>query len=76
MRDMEALIEEMHACDRCVVDSVERIRRISANTAALTGQVADSLTEQLGGIRTAAVRIDDLSSVSAEMEQEMTKFKL
>lgn len=29
-------------------------RRISANTVALTGQITDSLTEQLGGIRTAA----------------------
>ncbi|MDE6916668.1 MAG: methyl-accepting chemotaxis protein [Lachnospiraceae bacterium] len=76
VHDMEALIHKMHACDRCVVDSVERIREISAKTAALTGQVADSLAEQLGGIRTAAIRIDNLSNVSKEMEQEMTKFKL
>lgn len=73
---MEDLIMEMHQCDRSVVSAVERIRDISANTAELTGRVADSLEEQLGGIRTVAHHIDNLSKVSEEMEQEMTRFQL
>lgn len=73
---MEELVVEMHKCDRSVVHAVERIRDISINTAELTGKVADSLEEQLEGIRHVAKRVDNLSSVSEEMEQEMTKFKL
>lgn len=76
VRSMEDLIVEMHQCDRSVVNAVERIRNISANTAELTDKVADSLEEQLKGIRNVAKRIDNLSTVSEEMEQEMTKFKL
>lgn len=73
---MEELVVEMHKCDRSVVHAVERIRDISINTAELTGKVADSLEEQLEGIRHVAKRVDNLSRVSEEMEQEMTKFKL
>ena len=73
---MEELVVEMHKCDRSVVHAVERIRDISINTAELTGKVADSLEEQLEGIRHVAKRVDSLSRVSEEMEQEMTKFKL
>lgn len=73
---MEELVDEMHACDRAVVHAVERIREISTNTSELTEKVADSLEEQLNGIRSVAKRVDNLSLVSEEMEQEMTKFKL
>ncbi len=73
---MEELIEEMYQCDQAVVVAVERIRDISANAAEITEGVADSLEEQLNGIRGVAKRVDDLSMVSVEMEQEMTKFKL
>ena len=73
---MDELIKEMHHCDRYIVGAVERIRNISTKTAALTEKAADSLEEQLIGIRNAAKRIDNLSTVSEEMEQEMTKFKL
>lgn len=73
---MEGLIEEMHECDRSVVEAVGRIRDISGNTAGLTQQVADSLEEQLDGIRSVARGIERLSGVSEEMKQEMTKFKL
>lgn len=73
VRGMEELIEEMHQCDLLVVHAVERIQSISANTAGLTEKVADSLEEQLGGIRNVARRIDHLSKASEEMEQEMTK---
>lgn len=73
---MEELVIEMHKCDRSVVHAVERIRDISTNTAELTEKVANSLEEQLAGIRHVAERVDDLSTVSKEMEHEMTKFKL
>lgn len=73
---MEELIEEMYQCDQAVVVAVERIRDISANAAEITEGVADSLEEQLNGIRGVAKRVDDLSMVSVEIEQEMTKFKL
>ncbi len=73
---MEEMVVEMHKCDRSMVHAVERIREISTNTAELTEKVANSLDEQLAGIRLVAERIDDLSAVSKEMENEMTKFKL
>lgn len=76
VKGMEQLIEEMHACDNSVVIAVERIRDISAKTANLTEKAADYLEKQLGGIRTVADRIDHLSTVSEEMEREMTKFKI
>lgn len=76
VNSMEELIEEMYQCDQAVVGAVERIRDISANVAEITEGVADSLEEQLNGIRGVAKRVDDLSMVSVEMEQEMTKFKL
>lgn len=72
---MEGLIIEMHECDRSVVSAVERIRDISANTAELTEKVAQSFEEQLKGIEKVAGCIDNLSKVSEEMKQEMTKFK-
>lgn len=74
--NMEKLVEEMHESNRLVVHAVERIRDISTNTAELTDKSADSLEEQLQVIQNVADRIDNLSLVSAEMEQEMTKFKL
>ncbi len=42
----------------------------------MTEKVADALEEQTKGIRFVSGRIDNLSMVSGEMEQEMTKFKL
>ena len=76
VNDMENLIVEMHECDSSVVSAVERIRDISAHTAGLTEKVAESLTQQLQGIGKVAECIDNLSKVSEEMKQEMTKFKL
>lgn len=76
VRGMEELIEEMHECDQSVVSAVERIRDISANTAGLTEKVADSLGEQLKGIGKVAECIDNLSGVSEDMKQEMTRFNL
>ncbi len=65
-----------HESNRAVVCAIEKIRDISTNTSELTEKVADSLEEQLTGIRNVAKRVDNLSQVSEEMEQEMTKFKL
>ena len=73
---MEELVVEMHKCDRSVVHAIERIRDISQYTEELTEKVADALEEQTKGIRFVSGRIDNLSMVSGEMEQEMTKFKL
>lgn len=74
--DIEGLVEEMHECDRSVVYAAEQIKGVSARTEDLTEKVVGSLEEQLAGIRYVAESIDDLSTVSEEMEQEMTKFKL
>ncbi|MDE6363101.1 MAG: methyl-accepting chemotaxis protein [Lachnospiraceae bacterium] len=76
VQSMEALIVEMRDCDRSVGDAVERIREISTNTAGLTQRVADSLVDQLRGIRQVAESIEHLSTVSGEMKQEMTKFQM
>ncbi len=74
--NMEELIMEMRSCDHSVMEAVERIRKISENTADLTEKVAHSLEEQLEGIQQVAAGIDNLSTVSEEMKQEMTKFIL
>lgn len=76
VRNVEGLIVDMRACDHSVMEAVERIRKISENTAKLTEKVADSLEEQLKGIHQVAAGIENLSTVSEEMKQEMTKFKL
>ncbi|EOT27799.1 hypothetical protein C805_01907 [Eubacterium sp. 14-2] len=73
---MEELVEKMHQCDRTVVCAVERIQNISANTAGFTEQVAESIEEQVKGIAKVAMCIENLSEVSQEMKQEMTKFKI
>lgn len=74
--NMEKLVEEMHESNHLVVHAIERIHDISENTAKLTDKSANSLEEQLEGIQNIAGRIDNLSLVSTEIEQEMTKFKL
>lgn len=76
VRDMEQLVRDMHESNHYVVEAVEKMKNISTNTAELTDRAADSLEGQLQGIRNVSERIDALSQVSAEMEQEMTKFKL
>lgn len=74
--DIEHLVGDMHESNHYVVQAVEKIRNISTNTAELTDKAADSLEEQLHGIQNVSERIDALSQVTTEMEQEMTKFKL
>ncbi len=72
---MEELVDTMHQCNRMMVCAVERIQHISANTAGITQQVAESIEEQLKGTTKVATCIENLSEVSQEMKQEMTKFK-
>ena len=74
--EIEELVVKMHQSDRSIVHAIERIHEISGHTSDLSEKVADSLEEQLEGIRHMAERVDNLSMVSEEMEQEMTKFKL
>ena len=76
VRSIEELIGDMHECDRLIINAVERIRNISTNTSDLTEKVVASLEEQLNDIRNVAKRIDNLSTVSKEMEQELKKFKV
>lgn len=76
VRDIEQLVGDMYESNHYVVKAVEKIKNISTNTAELTDKAADSLEEQLHGIRNVSERIDALSQVSSEMEQEMTKFRL
>ncbi|MCM1088367.1 MAG: methyl-accepting chemotaxis protein [Muribaculaceae bacterium] len=76
VQDMEQLVEDIRHCDRSIVNAVDRIRDISTNTAGLTEKVASYLEEQLTGIKNVANRINHLSTVSEEMEQDMSKFKL
>ena len=74
--EIEELVVKMHKSERSIVHAIDRIHEISGNTSDLSEKVADALEEQLEGIRHMRGRIDDLSVVSAEMEQEMTKFKI
>ena len=76
VRDIEQLAGDMHESNHYVVQAVESIKSISTHTADLTDKAADSLEEQLHGIRKVSERIDALSQVSTQMEQEMSKFKL
>lgn len=76
VNSMEELVGTMHQCNRMAACAVERIQHISSNTAGLTQQVAESIQEQLKGTTKVAMCIENLSEVSQEMKQEMTKFKL
>lgn len=76
VRDIEQLVGDMHESNHYVVQAVEEIKNISTHTADLTDKAADSLEEQLRDIQNVSERIEALSQVSTEMEQEMTKFKL
>ncbi len=73
---IEELVVEMQNCDRSMMTAVENIRDISSHMAGLSGSAADSLAEQLDGIRAVSKRVDDLSEASEEMAHEMTKFKI
>ena len=69
----DELIEEMYEIDRSSVEAVQSIRDISQNTEELSGDATGSLDEELKDIRS---RVQSLTMISSEPEQEMAKFKL
>ena len=73
VNDIDALIEEMYEIDHSIVSAVQRIRDISQKTEDLSGEVADSLEEELKDIQSG---VQSLTTISGELEQEMMKFKL
>ena len=70
---IDELIEEMYEIDRSSVEAVQSIRDISQNTEELSGDATGSLDEELKDIRS---RVQSLTMISSEPEQEMAKFKL
>ena len=59
-----------------IVSAIDRINEISKNTTQLTEQSSQSLQMQFESIRTVSERVGQLSHVSTEMQQEMSKFKI
>ena len=76
VRTVESLVEEMYQINRSIVEAVERIRDVSVSTTELTEASSKSLQMQFDGIRDVAERINRLSQVSMDMENEMTRFKI
>ena len=70
---IDKLIEEMYEIDHSIVEAVQNIRDISQQTEELAGEVAGSLDEELTDIRNG---VQSLTTVSGELEQEMTKFRV
>lgn len=68
--------EELSVNPSILTMKIENQTPILEDTAELTQKAAVYLEKQLYGIRDVADRIDHLLTVSEEMEQEMTKFKL
>lgn len=76
IQEIEKMVNEMYQINNSVVSAINRISDISKNTAELTKDSFSSLQEQYEGIRIVAERVKNLSLVSVEMEQEMSKFKV
>ena len=74
--DMEALVDEMYELNRSMVNAAGHICSISENTTTLFDKMGNEIEKQLQDIHVVSESIDNLSKVSTEMEQEMTKFKL
>lgn len=75
VQEMENIVQEMHKINYFIVEAVERINKISQNTAQLTQKASMSLQEQYNGISVVAERVKNLSEVSSKMEQEMSMLK-
>ena len=71
--DIDGLIDEMYKIDRSIVHAAQRIRDITEKAEGLSLEVTDSLEEELISIQDS---VQSLTTVSGEMEQEMSKFKL
>lgn len=68
IQEIEGMIQEMHNINHSIVEAVERISEISANTAQLTEKSSASLQEQYNGIHVVAERVKNLSTVSSHLE--------
>lgn len=73
VNDIDGLIDEMHKIDRSIVHAAQRISDISQKAEDLASDVKDSLDEELKDIQDG---VYSLMSISADLDQEMTKFKL
>lgn len=73
MNDIDSLIDEMYKIDRSIVHAAQRIRDICEKAEGLSIEVTDSLAEELVSVQN---DVQSLTTVSGEMEQEMSKFKL
>lgn len=73
---IDELVEQMHSMNRAMVHAAERIRDVSADTEGASENVAKVLLTQAESIYLVAEKIAQLSVVSGEMEQEMSKFKI
>lgn len=76
VQNMEAFVEEMYEINQLIVNAITRIRMVSQKAAQLSEQSSDSLQKQFEKIGNVAERVNQLSEVSMEMEQEMIKFKI
>lgn len=70
---IDELIEEMYEIDCSIMEAVQSIRDVSQQTEELSGEVAVTLDEELQDIRSG---VQSLMTISGELEEEMTNFKL
>ena len=70
---IDELIEEMYEIDRSIVEAAQSIRDISQKTEDLSGDAAGSLDEEVKDVQNS---VQSLTTISNELEQEMSKFKL
>lgn len=76
VQSIEEMVTEMHKSNRSIVHAISRISDISKNTAELAEKSSESLQQQYGGISEVAERVRNLSMISAEIEKEMSRFKM
>lgn len=73
VNDIDQLIEEMYDIDHSIVQAAQRIRDVSGKTEDLSMKVSSSLGEELQDIQSS---VCSLTSISGDLETEMSKFKL
>ena len=73
VNDIDQLIEEMYDIDHSIVQSAQRIRDVSEKAEKLSVEVTGSLGEELQDIQSS---VQSLTSISGDLEMEMSKFKL
>lgn len=70
---IDGLIAEMYEIDRSIIRAAESIRDVSRKTEGLSAEVIGSLEKELKNIQS---EVGGLAEISAELEQEMKKFKI